>query len=139
MTAEALPFRRRLTGGGGAGGSGSDTFCLLGRRADRALAGSGSGTGLGSRAGALRFLDGAGGLIGGAAAGVAAAEVGEGSEEIAACRADARVLLGDMSIWLCNFALNLRHLYDSRSVIRVEADRVCDAEIESKRVTTTEE
>ena len=107
MTAVALPFRRRVTGGGGAGGSGSDTFCLLARRVERALAGSGSATGLGSRAGALRFLDGGGGRIGGAAGGAKAAEVGEGSEESAACRADARVLLGDMSIWLCTVALNL--------------------------------
>jgi hypothetical protein len=71
------------------------------------LAGSGSAIGLGSRAGALRFLDGGGGRIGGAAGGAKAAEVGEGSEDSAACRADARVLLGDMSIWLCTFALNL--------------------------------
>lgn len=133
MTAVALPFRLRLTGGGGAGGSGSDTFCLLGRRAGRALAGSGSATGLGSRAGALRFLDGAGGRIGGAAAVVKAAGVGEGSEDIAACRADARVLLGDMSIWLCTLALNLRHLYDNQIVIRVEADRVRGGEVESEK------
>jgi hypothetical protein len=124
MTAVALPFRRRVIGGGGgAGGSGSDTFCLLGRRVERALAGSGSATGLGSRAGALRFLDG-GGRIGGAAGGAKAAEVGEGSDESAACRADARVLLGDMSIWLCNIALNLYHLsMTTRSVMRVEVDR----------------
>src|SRR5271154_2999967 len=89
MTAVALPFRRRVIGSGGAGGSGSDTFCLLGRRAERALAGSGSATGLGSRTGALRFLDDAGGRIGGAAAGVRAAEAGKGSDEFAACRADA--------------------------------------------------
>lgn len=107
MTAVALPFRRRFTGGGGAGGSGSDTFCLLARRAERALAGSGSATGLGSRAGALRFLNGGGGRIGGAVGVAKAAGVGEGSEESAACRADARVLLGDMSIWLCTTALNL--------------------------------
>jgi hypothetical protein len=108
MTAVALPFRRRFTGGGGAGGSGSDTFCLLARRAERALAGSGSATGLGSRARALRFLDGGGRI--GAAGGARAAEVGEGSEASAACRTDARVLLGDMSIWLCTVALNLYHL-----------------------------
>lgn len=77
MTAVALPFRRRVTGSEGAGGSGSDTFCLLGRRAESTLAGSGSATGLDSRAGALRFLDGAGGRIGGTLAGVRVAEVGE--------------------------------------------------------------
>jgi len=107
MTAVALPFRRRITGGEGAGGSGSDTFCLLARRVEGALAGSSSATGLGSRAGALRFLDGGGGRMGGAAGGAKAAGVGEGSEESAACRAEARVLLGDMSIWLCTIALNL--------------------------------
>jgi hypothetical protein len=107
MTAVALPFLRRTTGGGGAGGSGSETFCLFVRRAEGALAGSGSTIGLGSRAGALRFLDGGGGRIGGGAGGAKAVEVGDGSEESAACRADARVLLGDMSIWLYTVALNL--------------------------------
>jgi hypothetical protein len=107
MTAVALPFRRRVIGGGGAGGSGSDTFCLLVRRTEGTFAGSGSATGLGSRAGALRFLDGGGGRIEVAAGGAKAVEFGEGSEESAACRADARVLLGDMSIWLYTIALNL--------------------------------
>jgi hypothetical protein len=107
MTAVALPFLRRTTGGGGAGGSGSETFCFFVRRAEGALAGSGSTIGLGSRAGALRFLDGGGGRIGGGAGGAKAVEVGDGSEESAACRADARVLLGDMSIWLYTVALNL--------------------------------
>ena len=116
MTAVPLPFRRRITGDGGAGGSGSETFCLLVRRTEGTLAGSGSATGLASSAGALRFLDGGGGLIGGAAGGAKAAEVGEGSEESAACRADARVLLGDMSIWLYIIALNL---YPLSTTIRV--------------------
>jgi hypothetical protein len=75
MTAVALPFRRRVTGGRRAGASGSDTFCLLARRAGGALAGSGSAIGLGSRAEALRFLDGGGGRIGGAAGGAKAAAV----------------------------------------------------------------
>jgi hypothetical protein len=104
MTAAALPFRRREAGAGGAGISTSVSFCLFGRRAETGLAGSGSATGLGSRAGAFRFLLGTGGLTGETAGkGVAAAE-GEVSSEFAACRADARVLLGDMSIWLCTLS-----------------------------------
>jgi hypothetical protein len=79
MTAVALPFLRRTTGGGGAGGSGSETFCLFVRRTEGALDGSGSATGLGSRASALRFFDGGGGRIGGAAGGARAEDVGEGS------------------------------------------------------------
>ncbi len=138
MTAVALPFRRRIVGGGGAGGSGSDTFCLLVRRTEGALAGSGSATGLCSRAGALRFLDG-GGRIGGAAGGAKAVEVGEGSEESAACRADARVLLGDMSIWLYTVCpQSISSLHDNQSVMRVEADRVTLFRLEVERVNTEE-
>lgn len=101
MTAAALPFRRgRPAGTGGAGASGSDTFCRLGRRADVGLAGSGSGTGLGSRAGALRFrevvLCRAGVVVGGGPV-----VEGEVSDEAIACRADDRVVLEDMSIRLC--------------------------------------
>lgn len=55
---------------------------------------AGSGTGLGSRAVAFRFLDDRVEEVG--ADGVAAAGVGV-SEVVAACRADARVFLADMS------------------------------------------
>ncbi len=100
MTAAALPFRRRGVGIRGAGGSGSDTFCRLGRRAGVVLAASGSATGLCSRAGALRFLDEGGGRVDGFTAGGAGAGVAGRSDEFATCRADDRVLLEDMSIWL---------------------------------------
>lgn len=62
--------------------------------------GSGSRAGLGSRTVALRFRVGAEGRPGGAAAAdVAVAEVpAGGSEELAACRAEDRVILEDMSI-----------------------------------------
>jgi hypothetical protein len=76
----------------------------LGRLEDEALDGSGSGAGLGSRAGALRFLDGARarlveeGVDVGAEAEEAPAEVVD-SDELAACLAAARVILleGGMS------------------------------------------
>jgi hypothetical protein len=65
ITAGFFPFLRRddaiaAGAGGGAGGSGSVIFWRLGRREDEGFARSGSGAGLGSRAGALRFLEGAG-------------------------------------------------------------------------------
>ncbi len=104
MTATALPFRRRAADSGAAGGSGSVTFCRFCFRVEGALAGSDSGAGLGSCAGAFRFFDGGGGgLIEEAGVGAAAAAEGETDEpdEVAACRAEERVLLGDMSIWLC--------------------------------------
>lgn len=101
MTAAALPFLRgRPVGRVRAGASGSDTFCRLGRRADVDLAGSGSGTGLGSRAGALRFLPVAVGRAG-VVVGRAPVVEGEVSDEVIACRADERVVLEDMSIRIC--------------------------------------
>jgi hypothetical protein len=98
ITAGVLPFFRRDTAmgaGGGRGGSASATFCRLGRRADGVFAGSDAGGGLGSRAGALRFLGGAGARVGGAVAGTAAELPGDDSEELAAL-VDALVTLGDM-------------------------------------------
>jgi hypothetical protein len=64
------------------------------------LAGSGSGAGLGSRGGTLRFRDDACDRVD---AGVAAdpneePEEPDASDELAARRVDARVILGDMSI-----------------------------------------
>jgi hypothetical protein len=101
ITAGVFPFFLRLgaTCAGG-GRSGSETFCLLGRLADEAFVGSGSGSGLGSRAGAFRFRDDGGGRIDEAATGpaVVADEPDGDSEELAACLADARVILEDMSI-----------------------------------------
>lgn len=100
MTAAALPFLRRGVGCGRAGdpGSRSDIFCRFVRRIDGGLEGSGSGIGLGSRV--LRFLDdddgaGCAARVGGAVANGVAAGV---SEALAACRADERVVLEDMSI-----------------------------------------
>ncbi len=68
ITAGVFPFLRRdgaaAGGAEGAGGviSASATFCRFRRLADDVFAGSGSGAGLSSRAGALRFLvDGGGG------------------------------------------------------------------------------
>ena len=64
--------------------------------------GSGSRAGLGSRTVALRFRDGAEERPDGATAAVAAVaeaeEPADDSEELAACRADDRVILEDMSI-----------------------------------------
>ena len=73
----------------------------MGRREDEGFAGSGSGAGLGSRAGALRFLDAAGGRDDEAVA-VVPTEAPDNSEELAACLADALVILPDMmvSTWL---------------------------------------
>lgn len=71
ITAGVLPFRRRI-GAVGAGGGGSDStavFCRLGLREDEGFAGSISGGGLGSRAGAFRFRDGGGGRFAGGATG----------------------------------------------------------------------
>jgi hypothetical protein len=101
--AEALPLRFFVVvvAAGGAGGSGSETFCrLLPRRAEEGLAGAGSGIGLGSRAGALRFLVVVVCRAGAGGAGNGTATEGELSEEAAACRADERVVLEDMSMWL---------------------------------------
>lgn len=90
--------------GSGGGISGSATFCRLGRLEDETLDSSGSRAGLGSRAGNLRFFDGAGvrlaiaGVDAGAETEEAPAEVVD-SEELAACLAAARVILleGGMS------------------------------------------
>jgi hypothetical protein len=106
MTAAALPFRRRDIGAEGVGGSGSgsDTFCRFVRRDTAVFAGPGSGIGLDSGTGAFRFLEGGGGR----AAGVEAVDAAAGKsavEELAACRADARVVLEDMSIMI--FVLTL--------------------------------
>jgi hypothetical protein len=85
----------------GWGGSGSAIFWRLGRREDEDFAGSVSGAGLGSRAGALRFLEGAGARVDEAVA-VVPTEAPDDSEELAACLADALVILPDImvSIWL---------------------------------------
>ena len=76
-------------------------FWRLGRREDEDFAGSVSGAGLGSRAGALRFLEGAGARVDEVVA-VVPTEAPDDSEELAACLADALVILPDMmvSIWL---------------------------------------
>lgn len=73
----------------------------MGRREVEGFAGSGSGSGLGSRGGALRFLEGAGGRVDEAVV-VVPTEAPDDSEELAACLADALVILPDMmvSIWL---------------------------------------
>ena len=101
ITAGVLPFFRRLGAtGAGAGGSESvDIFCRLVRLVDGNLVGSGSGSGLASRAGAFRLREG-GGRVEGVVEGIEAAELPdtESSEEDAACLADARVILEDMSI-----------------------------------------
>lgn len=81
----------------GLGHSGSATFCRLGRLADDAFGWSGSEAGLGSRTAAFRFRDGVG-RVDEAAAGAVGAELPEVSEEAAACLADRRVILDDMSI-----------------------------------------
>lgn len=76
------------------------------RREVEGFAGSGSGAGLGSRAGALRFLEDAGARVDEAVA-VVPTEAPDDSEELAACLADALVILPDMmvSIWLWKSAL----------------------------------
>jgi hypothetical protein len=85
----------------------------LGRLADGAFVGSGSGSGLGSRAGAFRFREDGEGRVDEAATGPAAvADEPDGdSEELAACLADARVILEDMSIWLCKIAFRCCQLF----------------------------
>jgi hypothetical protein len=97
-----LPFLRRdgntaVGVGSGAEGSGSVIFWRLGRREDEGFADSGSGAGLGSRAGALRFLEGAGARVDEAVA-VGPTEAPDDSEELAACLADALVILPDMMV-----------------------------------------
>lgn len=106
ITAEFLPFFRRPGGAwvGGIGGESVETFCRLLRLADGCFAGSGSGAGLISRAGAFRFRDD-GGRVGKSGEVIDVAEVpGEGSED-PACLADARVTLEDMSISLTEIIL----------------------------------
>jgi len=68
------------------------TFCRLDRRADDVFAGSGSGTGVGPRAGALRFRDGAGVRVDVVAAGDPV-ELPVDPSKLAACLADERVCL----------------------------------------------
>lgn len=84
------------------------------RLADDALRGSGSasGAGLDSRWGALRFRDEACDRADEAVA-LVAAEVVDAPGEFAACRADARVILEDMSIWFGDDGIRHRgrHLY----------------------------
>jgi hypothetical protein len=104
ITAGVLPFAafRRVgaAADGGEGCSGSVTFCRFARLGG-AFAGSGWGAGLGSRGGALRFRDaGCGREDGAADAAGTPAEGPEDSEEEAACLADARVILEDMSMCL---------------------------------------
>lgn len=93
-----LPFRERE--GDEAGNfADSEVFCLFGRREARDGSDFASGgAGLGSRAGALRFRDEAGcrGWVGVATA----EEEAEAADSKAARAADARVVLGDMSIYL---------------------------------------
>jgi hypothetical protein len=118
ITAGVLPFevllRAGATGGVRGGCSGSVTFCRF-VRLSGAFAGSGSGGGLGSRAGALRFRDAGGGRVDEAAAAGTPAEAPDDSEELAACLADARVILRDMSIWfLMNAFSTLRRLCATR-------------------------
>jgi hypothetical protein len=98
ITAGVFPFFGRI--GAGGGGTGSETFCLLGRLVDVAFtgSGSGSGSGLSSRAGALRFReDGGGGGRGvddeAATGPVAIADEPDEGSEAAACRAAERVIL----------------------------------------------
>lgn len=116
ITAEFLPFvflRRDGTEataeGGGGGASASDTLGRFVRLADDGLGGSGSasGAGLDSRAGALRFREDTCDRADEAVA-VVAAEVVDGPGEFAACRADARVILEDMSIWFGDDGLRHR-------------------------------
>ena len=99
ITAGVLPFLRRLGATGTVGGrSGSDIFCRFGRLTDEVFAGSGSGAGLGSRGGALRFRDDCVGRVDeGAKCAAAAKALDDDSEELAAF-ADERVILEDMSI-----------------------------------------
>ena len=103
IAAERFAFLRRGRGAwaGCGGGSASDiVFCSLVLFDKGGFTSSGSGAGVGSRAGALRFLDGAAGRVDGPGAGAGAAEVpAEDSEELAAL-VDARVIRGlneDMS------------------------------------------
>ena len=92
----------------------------MGRLVDGAFISSGSGLGLGSRAGAFRFREDDGGRVNEAATGPAmvADEPDGDSEELAACLADARVILEDMSIWLCKIAFRCCQLFTTiRAVI----------------------
>jgi hypothetical protein len=102
ITAGFFPFLRRdeataAGAGGGRGGSGSAIFWRLGRREDEGFAGSGSCAGLGSRTGALRFLDVAGVRVDEAVV-VGPTEAPDDSEELAACLAEALVILPDMMV-----------------------------------------
>jgi len=73
------------------------TFCRLDRRADDVFAGSGSGTGVGSLAGALRFRDEAGVRVDVVAAG-GPVELPVDPSKLAACLADERVCLLDIKM-----------------------------------------
>ena len=102
ITAGFFPFRWRggatvAGAGGGRIDSGSAIFWRLGRRADECFADSGSGAGLASRAKALRFLEGAWGRVDEGVA-VVPTEAPDDSEELAACLADALVILPDMMV-----------------------------------------
>jgi len=70
-------------------------FCRFDRRADDVFAASGSGTGVGSRAGALRFRDDAGVRVDVVAEG-SPAELPVDPSKLAACLADERVCLLDI-------------------------------------------
>jgi len=160
ITAGVLPFAtfRRVGAAaeGGVGCSGSATFCRFVRRGG-AFAGSGWGTGLGSRGGALRFRDAGGGREdGGAEAAGTPAEVPEDSEEEAACLADARVILEDMSICLTmkifntprrlcatrwkvargcgtsKLQMRMVQLIDLQMCVAVDADEEAEAEAETR-------
>lgn len=102
IAAGALPFFRRLVDAGagvGVGSSGSVTFCRFARLEDELFIGSASvGDGSGSRVGALRFRDEVEGRTGGAGVGTMGLAALDASEKFAACRAEARVILEDMSI-----------------------------------------
>jgi hypothetical protein len=86
-------------------------------RLEEGFAGSRSGAGLGSRAGAFRFLDGAGGRVDEAAE-EAPVEIPDGSEELAACLAAARVILGvDMSMWYLKSAFRCLQHFTTEAVV----------------------
>lgn len=102
MAAGALPFRFLAGGAAGVVVSGSEIFCLFVRLCDRDLGGSGSGIGLVSRAEAFRFRDAVEGREREEdVAGVAEAAGGGVSGVVAACLADLRVILEDMSDLFC--------------------------------------
>ncbi len=101
-----MPFLRRdeataAVARGAGGASSSAIFWRLGRREAEGFDCSGSGAGLGSRAGTFRFFEVPEVRVEEVVA-VGPTEAVDGSEELAACLADALVILPDMmvSTWL---------------------------------------